>query len=94
MHLGRNGHAAAAARNVNTHQYSAALGTKVTVVEKRETMLNFGDQEIAEALRIYVRDLSVTFRIGEDPAVPRRGNSWSRACDLPVTGIASRDRKA
>ncbi|OPX09055.1 NAD(P)(+) transhydrogenase [Mycobacterium sp. AT1] len=43
----------------------AALGTKVTVVEKRPTMLDFCDPEIVEALRFHLRDLAVTFRFGE-----------------------------
>ncbi|WP_156746136.1 Si-specific NAD(P)(+) transhydrogenase [Mycobacterium sp. 1423905.2] len=44
----------------------AALGTKVTVVEKRETMLDFCDPEIVEALKFHLRDLAVTFRFGEE----------------------------
>lgn len=44
----------------------AALGTKVTVVEKRPTMLDFCDPEIVEALRFHLRDLAVTFRFGEE----------------------------
>ncbi|MDF2829266.1 MAG: pyridine nucleotide-disulfide oxidoreductase, partial [Mycobacterium sp.] len=44
----------------------AALGTKVTVVEKRATMLDFCDPEIVEALRFHLRDLAVTFRFGEE----------------------------
>ena len=44
----------------------AALGTKVTVVEKRDTMLEFCDAEIVEALRFHLRDLAVTFRFGEE----------------------------
>ncbi len=44
----------------------AALGTKVTVVEKRPTMLDFCDPEIVEALRFHLRDQAVTFRFGEE----------------------------
>ena len=44
----------------------AALGTKVTVVEKRDSMLEFCDPEIIEALRFHLRDLAVTFRFGEE----------------------------
>ncbi|WP_197381119.1 Si-specific NAD(P)(+) transhydrogenase [Mycolicibacterium mengxianglii] len=44
----------------------AALGTKVTVVEKRPAMLEFCDAEIIEALRFHLRDLAVTFRFGEE----------------------------
>jgi NAD(P) transhydrogenase len=43
----------------------AALGTKVTVVDGRATMLDFCDLEIVEALRYHLRDLGVTFRFGE-----------------------------
>jgi NAD(P) transhydrogenase len=44
----------------------AALGTKVTVVEKRQAMLDFCDPEIVEALQFHLRDLGVTFRFGEE----------------------------
>jgi len=43
----------------------AALGTKVTVVEKRPSMLDFCDKEIVEALQYQLRDLAVTFRYSE-----------------------------
>ena len=45
----------------------AALGTKVTVVEQRDRMLEFCDVEVVEALKYHLRDLAVTFRFG-DPA--------------------------
>ncbi|WP_409426419.1 Si-specific NAD(P)(+) transhydrogenase [Mycobacterium sp. SMC-11] len=44
----------------------AALGTRVTVVEKRDSMLEFCDPEVVEALRFHLRDLAVTFRFGEE----------------------------
>ena len=43
----------------------AALGTRVTVVEKRAAMLDFCDPEVVESLKFHLRDLSVTFRFGE-----------------------------
>ncbi len=43
----------------------AALGTKVTVVERRDRMLEFCDLEIVEALKYHLRDLAVTFRFRE-----------------------------
>jgi NAD(P) transhydrogenase len=46
----------------------AALGTKVTVVERRERMLEFCDLEVVEALKYHLRDLAVTFRFGETVA--------------------------
>ncbi|WP_250002148.1 Si-specific NAD(P)(+) transhydrogenase [Actinoplanes sp. M2I2] len=50
----------------------AALGTKVTVVERREKMLDFCDDEIIESLKYHLRDLSVTFRFGEEVAAVER----------------------
>jgi NAD(P) transhydrogenase len=44
----------------------AALGTRVTVVEKRDSMLEFCDPEVVESLKFHLRDLSVTFRFGEE----------------------------
>lgn len=46
----------------------AALGTKVTVVERRDRMLEFCDSEVVEALKYHLRDLAVTFRFGETVA--------------------------
>ena len=43
----------------------AALGTKVTIVEKRAAMLDFCDKEIIESLQHQLRDLAVTFRYSE-----------------------------
>jgi NAD(P) transhydrogenase len=50
----------------------AALGTKVTVVERRERMLDFCDLEVVEALKYHLRDLAVTFRFGETVASVER----------------------
>ena len=50
----------------------AALGTKVTVVERRPKMLDFCDEEIVESLKYHLRDLSVTFRFGEEVAAVER----------------------
>ncbi len=46
----------------------AALGSKVTVVERRPAMLDMCDMEIVEALKYHLRDLAVTFRFGETVA--------------------------
>ena len=46
----------------------AALGTRVTVVEKRPAMLEFCDPEIVESLKFHLRDQAVTFRFGEEVA--------------------------
>jgi NAD(P) transhydrogenase len=50
----------------------AALGTKVTVVERRDRMLEFCDLEVIEALKYHLRDLAVTFRFGESVAAVER----------------------
>ncbi len=50
----------------------AALGTKVTVVEARERMLDFCDIEVVEALKYHLRDLAVTFRFRETVAAVER----------------------
>jgi NAD(P) transhydrogenase len=44
----------------------AALGTKVTVVEKRPQMLDFCDPEVVESLKFHLRDQAVTFRFSEE----------------------------
>ncbi|GAB4085720.1 Si-specific NAD(P)(+) transhydrogenase [Myceligenerans cantabricum] len=64
----------------------AALGTRVTVVESREKMLDFCDGEVIEALKFHLRDLSVTFRLGEKVA------SVSATGDGTVTTLESGKR--
>jgi NAD(P) transhydrogenase len=44
----------------------AALGVRVTVVEKRPKLLEFADQEIVEALSYHLRDSRVTMRLHEE----------------------------
>jgi NAD(P) transhydrogenase len=61
----------------------AALGTKVTVVEKRSDMLDFCDPEIIEALKFHLRDLAVTFRFGEEVTAVDVGSAGT------VTTLAS-----
>jgi NAD(P) transhydrogenase len=51
----------------------AALGSKVTIVEQRDRMLEFCDAEIVEALKFHLRDLSVSFRFGEKVASVEAG---------------------
>ena len=46
----------------------AALGTRVTLVEKRPQMLDFCDPEIIESLKFHLRDLAMSFRFGEEVA--------------------------
>jgi NAD(P) transhydrogenase len=66
----------------------AALGVKITVVEKRPRLLDFCDVQITEGLQYHLRDLGVTFRLGEEvTAVDRHG-------DAVVTHLASGKRIA
>jgi NAD(P) transhydrogenase len=66
----------------------AALGVKVTVVEQRPRLLDFCDAQIVEGLQYHLRDLGVTFRLGEEvTAVDRHG-------DAVVTHLASGKRVA
>jgi NAD(P) transhydrogenase len=44
----------------------AALGLKVTVVEKRPRLLDFCDAQITEGLQYHLRDRNVVFRLGEE----------------------------
>jgi NAD(P) transhydrogenase len=44
----------------------AALGMKITVVEKRPRLLDFCDVQIIEGLQYHLRDLGVVFRLGEE----------------------------
>jgi len=44
----------------------AALGVRVTLVEKRPKLLEFADQEIVEALSYHLRDSRVTMRLHEE----------------------------
>jgi NAD(P) transhydrogenase len=45
-----------------------ALGTKVTVIDKRDRVLNFLDAEIGEAFQYLLRRSNVTFRLRESVA--------------------------
>jgi NAD(P) transhydrogenase len=44
----------------------AILGVRVTMIEKRNRLLEFADQEIVEALSYHLRDSRVTLRLGEE----------------------------
>ena len=60
---------------------SAALGSRVTVIEQRDTILDFVDREIVDALVFYLRQSGVTFRLGETlVSVRRESESQVVAC--------------
>ena len=44
----------------------AVLGVRVTLIEKRNRLLDFADQEIIETLSYHLRDMRVTLRLGEE----------------------------
>jgi NAD(P) transhydrogenase len=44
----------------------AVLGVRVTLIEKRDRLLEFADREIIEALSYHLRDGRVTLRLGEE----------------------------
>ena len=58
----------------------AALGTKVTVVEKRQRLLDFVDAQIAEGLQYHLRDLGVVFRFGEEVTAVERHEGAAMTC--------------
>ena len=58
----------------------AALGVRVTLVEKRPRLLEFADQEIIEALSYHLRDSRVTMRLNEEV------ESVEQLPDGPVVG--------
>jgi NAD(P) transhydrogenase len=58
----------------------AVLGVRVTVIEKRDRLLEFADREIIEALSYHLRDARVTLRLGEE--VQSRSQSRKQEANL------------
>lgn len=44
----------------------AAMGTKVTLVDRRQNLLRFMDEEITAALSFHMRDMGTTLKLGEE----------------------------
>jgi len=61
----------------------AALGTKVTVVERHPRLLEFCDDEIVEGLMHHLRERSVVFRLTEEVAAVERAENGT------ITQLAS-----
>ncbi|HVM58605.1 MAG TPA: Si-specific NAD(P)(+) transhydrogenase [Gaiellaceae bacterium] len=61
----------------------AALGTKVTVVERRPRLLEFCDDEIVEGLTHHLRERGVVFRLTEEVAAVERAQNGT------ITHLAS-----
>jgi NAD(P) transhydrogenase len=51
---------------------AAALGVHVTLVEKRDRLLEFVDDELVEALQYHLRGLGLSLRLGEEVAEVHR----------------------
>src|SRR5215471_2296575 len=64
----------------------AALRTRVTVIERRERLLDFCDVEIVEALQYHLRELGLVLRFGETVMTVERGR------DGAITTLASGKR--
>ncbi|MCH7662702.1 MAG: Si-specific NAD(P)(+) transhydrogenase, partial [Chloroflexi bacterium] len=61
----------------------AALGVRVTVIEKRERLLPFVDQEIVDSLIYHLRSLRVTFRLGEEVIrIEHLGDENEKRCHI------------
>jgi NAD(P) transhydrogenase len=63
---------------------AAALGVSVTLVEKRQRLLEFVDEELIDALHYHLRGLGMTLRLGEEVSAIER-----RAEGMPLTVLAS-----
>jgi NAD(P) transhydrogenase len=66
----------------------AALGTRVTIVEKRRRLLEFCDAEIVEGLQHHLRDVNMVFRFGEEVT------AVDRVEEATITHLASGKRIA
>ena len=60
----------------------AALGVRVTLIEKRPKLLEFADQEIIEALSYHLRDSRVTMRLAEEVESVEEGSSGGVVANL------------
>src|SRR4029077_15564019 len=56
--------------------FMAALGSRVTLIDQRPVLLDFVDQEIVQTLSYHLRQLGITFRLGE--MVTRVGTDMHR----------------
>ncbi len=61
---------------------AAAIGVQVTIVERRPRILEFVDEEIAEAFSYHLRGLGVVLRLGEEVEAVRRDADCVAAIDV------------
>ena len=66
----------------------AVLGVRVTLIEKRNRLLDFADQEIIETLSYHLRDMRVTLRLGEEVESVEEPSPMARV----VANLESRKR--
>ena len=65
----------------------AVLGVRVTLIEKRDRLLEFADREIIEALSYHLRDSRVTLRLGEEvESVEEIGGAGDEKSAMPALG--------
>jgi NAD(P) transhydrogenase len=68
--------------------FMAALGADVTLIDQRQVVLEFIDREIVEALFYHLRQLGVTFRLGQKVAQV----GIDPKCDFVFAGLESGKR--
>ncbi len=72
----------------------AVLGVRVTLIEKRDRLLEFADREIIEALSYHLRDARVTLRLGEEvesvEELAGRAGEKAQAADLPAANVTDK----
>jgi NAD(P) transhydrogenase len=61
---------------------AAALGVHVTLVEKRDRLLDFVDDELVEALQYHLRGIGLVLRLGEEVETVRRPGSGGAVTHL------------
>jgi NAD(P) transhydrogenase len=64
----------------------AVLGVRVTLIEKRDRLLEFADREIVEALSYHLRDARVTLRLGEEVESVEDPGAYSEAAGAGALG--------
>jgi NAD(P) transhydrogenase len=63
----------------------AALGVRVTIIDKRSDLLGFVDDEVSDALKHHLRENRVTMRLGEEvAAIERVRNSHGEEVEISL----------
>jgi len=76
----------------------AVLGVRVTLIEKRDRLLEFADREIIEALSYHLRDARVTLRLGEEvesvEELAGRAGEKAPAAEAPAANVTDKSTPA